>query len=178
MTNLDLRTQLKLPIHAQDHYQGSKEARLTLVEYGDYACPRCIQVYPLLQSIQAQFSDLCFIFRYFPCLDRHSFAQHAAEAAEAAAAQGKFWEMHDRLMCQGKPPDDASLIEHAIALRLDVNRFLHEMSTDVHVARVLSDYNSGIESRVNCTPTFFINGFQFTGDWKQSGLQTTIEQLL
>jgi len=178
MTNLDPMIRLQPPVHEQDHCQGKREARLVLVEYGDYACPRCIQFYPLIQTIQTQFSDLCFIFRYFPCIDRHPSAQHAAEAAEAAAAQGKFWEMHDRLMQQRKPPDDASLIEHAIALRLDINRFLHEMSTDVHVARVLRDYKSGIQSGVNCTPTFFINGFHFTGDWQQSALQTTIEQLL
>jgi protein-disulfide isomerase len=178
MTNLSPTIQLQPPVHEQDHCQGRKEARLTLVEYGDYACPQCVQAHPLIQSIQAQFSDVCFVFRYFPCIDRHPSAQHAAEAAEAAAAQGKFWEMHDRLMGHGQLPDDASLIEHAIALRLDINRFLHEMSTDCHVARVLNDYDSGIRSGVNCTPTFFINGFQWTGDWQQSALQTTIEQIL
>ncbi len=144
MTYLDPMTRLQPPIHEQDHCQGRKEARLTLVEYGDYACLRCVQAYPLIQSIQAQFSDICFVFRYFPCVDRHPSAQHAAEAAEAAAAQGKFWEMHERLMRQGKLLDDASLIEHAIALKLDINRFLREMSMDAHVVRVLSDYNSGI----------------------------------
>lgn len=166
------------PIHEQDHCQGRKEAQLTLVEYGDYACLQCVQAYPLIRSIQAQFSDICFVFRYFPCVDRHPSAQHAAEAAEAAAAQGKFWEMHDRLMRQNQLLDDASLIEHAIALKLDINRFLCEMSTDFHVVRVLSDYNSGIKSRVSCTPTFFINGCQLTGDWHPSALQTAIEQFL
>ncbi len=177
MTNFNSIIRLQPPVNPQDHCQGGQEAQLILVEYGDYVCRQCVQAYSLIQSIQARFSEVCFVFRYFPSCG-HPSAQHAAEAAEAAAAQGKFWEMHDRLMRQGKPPDDASLIEHAIALRLDINRFLHEMSTDIHVARVRRDYESGIQSGVNCTPTFFINGWQFTGNWQQSALQTTIERLL
>lgn len=177
MVNLDTTIRLQPPVHEHDYCQGRKEARLILVEYGDFVCQQCIQAYPLIQSIQSQFIEVCFVFRYFPSL-RCPSAQHAAEAATAAAAQGKFWEMHDRLMCHGQSLDDASLIEHAIALKLDINRFLHEMSNDVHVARVLSDYESGVRSGVNCTPAFFINGFRLIGDWQQSALQTTIEQLL
>lgn len=149
-----------------------------LVQYGDYACPQCAQAYPLIQFIQTQFAEVCFVFRHFPCPDRHPSAQHAAEAAEAAAAQGKFWEMHDRLLRYRQIFDDASLIEHAAALRLDINRFLQEMSADTHVPRVMSDYESGIQSGVNCTPTFFINGLRFTGDWQQSALQIAIAQFI
>ena len=177
MINLDSTVHLTPPIHDQDHCWKERETILTLVEYGDYACQQCLQAYPLIQSIKSQFSEVCFVFRHFPS-PSHAASQHAAEAAEAAGVQGKFWEMHDRLMYQRQIGDDASLIEHAIALRLDINRFLHDMSADVHVARVLSDYESGIKSGVNCTPAFFINGLRLCGDWQQSALQTTIEHLL
>ena len=177
MINLDPTAHLIPPINDQDHCWEGRQTIVTLVEYGDYTCQQCLQAYPLIQSIQAQFSEVCFVFRHFPS-PRHPASQHAAEAAEAAGVQGKFWEMHDRLMCQRQIADDASLIEHAIALRLDINRFLHDMSTDVHVERVLSDYKSGIGNGVNCTPAFFINGFRLIGDWRQSALQTTIEYLL
>jgi protein-disulfide isomerase len=164
------------PVYTQDHCQGKEGATLVLVEYGDYRCQHCAQVYPLLQLIQAQFPDVRFVFRHFPSPELHPFAQHAAEAAEAAGAQGKFWEMHDRLMRHSGFLDDASLIEHAIALNLDINRFLHEMSTDIHVAHVLSDYESGIKSGVSCTPTFFINGLRFIGDCQSDALQTSIAE--
>ncbi len=177
MVNLDTTIRLQPPVHEHDYCQGRKEARLILVEYGDYVCQRCIQTHLLIQSIQSQFFEVCFVFRYFPSSSCPA-AQHAAEAAAAAAAQGKFWEMHDRLMRHGDTLDDASLLEHAIALKLDINRFLYEMSHDVHVGRVLSDYESGKRSGVNSAPAFFINGFRLIGDWQQSVLQTTIEQLL
>jgi protein-disulfide isomerase len=128
----------------------------------------------LVESIRRQFTQLCFVFRHFPCLDHYLSAQHAAEAAEAAGAQGKFWQMHDRLFTHRYCFDDAGLIEHAVALRLDVNRFLQEMSLDFHVPRVLQDYESGKRSGVSYTPTFFINGLKFTGDWRQSALRTEI----
>lgn len=165
------------PLHTQDHRQGWNEGRVILVEYGDYACPKCVQASELIRSIQTQFAEVCFVFRHFPCLD-HPSAQHAAEAAEAAGAQGKFWEMHDRLLSHRHCFDDASLIEHAIALKLDINRFLQEMSADVYVSRVLRDYESGEKSGVIDTPTFFINGSQFVGDWQQSALRTAIAQIL
>jgi protein-disulfide isomerase len=165
------------PVEATDHYQGWTEGSVILVEYGDYACPHCVDAHELIRSIQMQFSQVCFVFRHFPCLERHPSAQHAAEAAEAAGAQGKFWEMHDRLFSQRHCFDDASLIEHAVALRLNINRFLQEMSGDVHVPRVRRDYESGEQSGVICTPTFFINGLRFTEDWQQSALKTAIAQL-
>ncbi len=177
MINLSPTAYLTPPIHAQDHCWGGRKSILTLVEYGDYTCQECLQAYPFIQSIQAQFSEVCFVFRHFPSPGNPA-SQHAAEAVEAAGVQGKFWEMHDRLMCQRQIVDDASLLEQAIALRLDINRFLHDMSTDVHVERVLSDYESGIRSGVNCSPAFFINGLRLIGDWRRSALQTTIEQLL
>jgi protein-disulfide isomerase len=174
MSHAEPRSQLIPPVQAEDHCQGWSEARVTLVEYGDYACAKCVEAYELIQSIQMQFAQVCFVFRHFPCLDRHPTAQHAAEAAEAAGAQGKFWEMHDRLMRYRHCFDDASLIEHAVALELDINRFLREMSSDVYVPRVRRDCESGEKSGVICTPTFFINGLRFTGDWQHSALRSAI----
>jgi protein-disulfide isomerase len=149
---------LILPVSRRDHYQGSFTAEITLVQYGDYQCPACLAVHRMIQSIQRQLGDrLQFVFRHFPQSHIHPEAHHAAEAAEAAASQDKFWEMHTHLLAHQSQLADSYLVEYAIALRLDVNQFLHEMATDCHIARVQADIESGIQSNVTQTPTFFIN---------------------
>ncbi|MFQ3612935.1 MAG: DsbA family protein [Cyanobacteriota bacterium] len=169
-------SQLIPPISERDHCQGSSTAQVTLVEYGDYQCHECRAAHFIIQLIRQKLGDqFRFIFRHFPQSDIHPEAYHAAEAAEAAASQNKFWEMHSHLLENQSNLTDSHLVEYAIALYLDVDQFLAEMTSDCHMARVQSDIESGIQSGVNKTPTFFINGIKYQGD---QNLEEFIESLV
>lgn len=154
-------------VGADDHAQGRSDAPVTLVEYGDYECPYCGMAFPIVQRVQATLGQrLRFVFRNFPLAEAHPHATAAAELAEASALQGKFWEMHDMLY------------EHQSALRpADLQRYVHELGLDPAALaaatasgaphqRVRADFMSGVRSGVNGTPTFFINGRRFDGDWQ------------
>jgi protein-disulfide isomerase len=150
---------------------------VTLVEYGDFECPYCGQAYPIIKKIQQNIGDdLRFVFRNFPITQVHPHAQHAAEAAEAAGLQNKFWEMHSRLFEHQKELDDSQLKRHASAIGLEVARFEDEMSSHIHVGRVREDFMSGIRSGVNGTPTFYINGKRYDKSWDEETLLSTIKQ--
>jgi hypothetical protein len=152
---------LNVPVSERDHRQGSLTATVTLVEYGDYECPYCDLAYPVVKEIQRQLGpNLCFVFRHFPVAPLHLHAWHAAEAAEAAAAQGKFWHMHDMLFEHQDALDDEHLLHYAAALGLDTERFKWELRNHVFAHRVSEDAESGRHSRVSGTPTFFINGIR------------------
>jgi protein-disulfide isomerase len=154
------KAELILPVSPdRDHVQGITDAPVTLVEYGDYECPYCGEAYPIVKDIQERMGDqLRFVFRNFPISTAHPHAEQAAESAEAAATQGRFWEMHDHLYeHQGRLMDDA-LRSYAEALELDVALFDKELSEHVHADRIHEDFMSGVRSGVNGTPTFFING--------------------
>ena len=143
----------------RDHVQGPADAPVTLVEYGDYECPYCGAAYPIVKEVRARLGDtLRFVFRNFPITTAHPHAEQAAEAAEAAAAQGKFWQMHDLLYENQRRLGDQDLSAYAARLGLDVDRFDRELSEHVHAARVHEDFMSGVRSGVNGTPTFYING--------------------
>ena len=166
MTTRTARTQLTLPVSDRDHIQGNKAARLTLVEYGDYQCPNCLQAFPIMIDIQEHLGDrMRLVFRNFPLTTVHPNAQHAAEAAEAAGAQGKFWEMHDRLFEHQDQLEDPHLLAYARDLGLDTARFKRDLETHAFAPRVREDVQSGLKSGVNGTPTFFINGFRHDGPW-------------
>ncbi|MDX2214317.1 MAG: DsbA family protein [Oculatellaceae cyanobacterium bins.114] len=167
---------LILPVSSRDHFQGISTAKITLVEYGDYQCPDCRIAQHIITSIQQQLGDqMRFVFRHFPQSQMHPEAEHAAEAAEAAGSQNKFWEMHTHLLEHQAQLADSNLVEYAIALYLDVNQFLQEMTNDSHVARVQADIESGIQSGVIKTPTFFINDLKYNDGW---GLETLFEAVL
>lgn len=155
------------PVDAErDHVQGSAGASVTLVEYGDYECPYCGQAYPIVKQIQERLGDqLQFVFRNFPIRSMHPRAEAGAEAAEAAAAQGKFWEMHDRLYEHQDSLEDDDLRDHAAELGLDTDRFAQELADGIYQDRVQEDVVSGARSGVNGTPTFFIDGERFDGNW-------------
>jgi protein-disulfide isomerase len=144
-------------LHQQDHFCGSNDAPIVLVEYGDYACPRSCQCYFLIKQLQAQLSDrILFVFRHFPQTQLHSQAQKAAETVEAAAAQNQFWQMHD-LLCQNPEAlADFDLVEYAVQLNLDIPQLLEELADHVHKERVQSDIHSGQQHGVEETPAFFI----------------------
>jgi protein-disulfide isomerase len=158
------KSKLALPVANRDHIQGRIDAPLALLEYGDYECPACGGAYPMVKAIQQRLGDrLCFAFRNFPLANMHPYAEHAAEAAEAAGAQGRFWEMHDLLFENQNALGDENLGEYALALGLDARRLIKEISTGAHAERVRDDFRSGARGGVNGTPTFFINGARYEG---------------
>jgi protein-disulfide isomerase len=145
----------------RDRVRGAADAPLTLVEYGDYDCPYTVRAHAVVRGLRQRLGNrLRFVFRVFPLTRIHVHAQAAAEAAEAAAAQGQFWEMHDRLFDAHRRLEDADLRAYAEEVGLDVARFRREMEEHAHAGRVREDLRSGLRSGVRGTPTFFINGIR------------------
>ena len=154
------------PVTARDHIQGPRDARIVLVEYGDYECPYCGEAYSVIKELQRQLADqLCFAFRNFPLATAHPHAETAAEAAEAAGAQGKFWEMHDIQYENQAALEDENLLEYASALGLSLPRFTRDLNEHIYAPRVREDFRSGVRSGVNGTPGFFINGAHYNGPY-------------
>jgi len=151
---------LTLPVSEdRDHIQGPSAAPVTLVEYGDYQCPYCGAAYPIIKEVRSRMGDrLRFVFRNFPITTAHPQAEQAAEAAEAAGAQDRFWLMHDLLYENQRHLADEDLLRYAGQLGLDVDSFGRDLAEHVHAARVHDDFMSGVRSGVNGTPTFYING--------------------
>ncbi len=149
----------------RDHIQGPLTALLTLVEYGDYQCPYCGAAYPEVKNVQRELgSRLKFVFRNFPLTRIHEYALNAAETAEAASAQGKFWEMHDFLYeHQATLGDSTVALGYAKKLGLNTQRFETELTQRSHQARIKEDFDGGIRSGVNGTPTFYVNGLRHNG---------------
>jgi protein-disulfide isomerase len=168
---------LTMPVaEDRDHIQGPADAAVTLVEYGDYECPYCGAAYPIVKDVQARMGErLRFVFRNFPITTSHPHAEQAAEAAEAAGAQGTFWEMHDLLYENQQRLDDDDLRVHAEMLGLDVERFDRELAKHVHAARVHEDFMSGVRSGVNGTPTFYIDGVRHDGSHDLETLLVALE---
>ncbi len=155
---------LALPVGERDHVQGPATAPVTLVEYGEYECPYCRAAVPIVQDLQQLLRDrLRFVFRHFPLTNLHPHAQHAAEAAEAAGAQGKFFEMHAYLFEHQDALEDDELLRHASEAGLDAGRFRRELETHVHAGRVREDFQSGLDSGVRGTPTFYLDDVRY--DW-------------
>jgi protein-disulfide isomerase len=151
-------------VSADDHRAGPDGAAVTLVEYGDYECPYCGAAHPVVQEIRRILGpSLQFVFRNFPLTQVHPHAERAAEAAEAAGAQGKFWGMHDLLFEHQEALEDPDLVRYAAALSLDEERFARDLSAGAYANRVRRDFRSGVRSGVNGTPTFFINGVRHDG---------------
>ena len=167
-------SKLKPPVNPGDHHLGNTDALITLVEFGDFECPHCGRAHPFIKRLLKENKDLHFVFRNFPLTQVHPHAQHAAEAAESAAAQRKFWEMHDYLYEHQQVLDDEHLAQYAAILGLDLPKFVQDISHHVHAAHIREDFLSGIRSGVNGTPTFFINGIRYNDSWD---LETLLERL-
>ena len=167
---------LLVPPSTQDWMQGVLSAKVVLVMYGDYQDSRSADVYRLIKAIEreliASFGEdyLCFIFRHFPQTQFHPHARRAAQAAEAAAAQGQFWLMHDTLFAHQQRLENGYLVEYANNLELDIPQFLKELSKQVHVDRINEDIEGGIQSGVTATPALFIDGTRYTGHWNTTEL--------
>jgi protein-disulfide isomerase len=171
---------LTMPVSQRDHIQGEDPAQATLVEYGDYECPYCGQAYPIVKEVQKRLKHkLRFVFRNFPITQIHPHAQHAAEAAETAAAQNKFWMMHDYLYEHQRALDDVHLEQYAKNIQIDnTSTFKYELEQHVYAARVREDFLSGVRSGVNGTPTFFINGIRYDDSWDAESLEGAIKNTL
>ena len=158
----------------RDHIRGPEDAPVTVVEYGDFECPYCGQAEPVIRELLADFGDLRYVWRHLPLSDVHPRAEHAAEAAEAAAAQGKFWEMYDLLLGNQDAlrPDD--LVGYADRIGLDLERFRDDMRRHAGAARIAEDVDSGDLSNVSGTPTFFVNERRHHGAYDIEGLSAAV----
>jgi protein-disulfide isomerase len=158
--------QLVVPVSERDHSLGPSNAPVTLVEYGDFECPHCGRAYPILQGIRRYMAEqLRFAHRHFPLAEAHPHAQMAAEASEAAGAQGRFWEMHDILFRNQHALDPEDLLLYATRIGVDAQRVARELAAGTWTKRVRDDFRGGVRSGVNGTPTFFINGVRYDGNW-------------
>jgi len=178
MTTTQWEAVLTVPVtEDRDHIQGAADAAVTLVQYGDYECPYCGAAYPIIKQVQARMGErLRFVFRNFPITTSHPHAEQAAEAAEAAATQGRFWEMHDLLYENQERLRDQDLLGYAETLGLDLDLFDMELAERVHAERVREDFMSGVRSGVNGTPTFYINGVRHDDAYELETLLAALER--
>jgi protein-disulfide isomerase len=173
-----MASQLVLPVTlGRDHLRGSRNGPVTLVEYGDYECRHCGIASAFVDVVRLRTNDdLRFAFRHFPVSASHAHARRAAEATEAAAAQGRFWAMHDLVFENQRALEDGDLLLYAAEIGLDVARFARELASARYGSRVSEDCVSGLESGVIRTPTFFINNARHVGAYDVDSLIRAIER--
>jgi protein-disulfide isomerase len=178
MSRTQWGAELTVPVDVdRDHIQGPADASVTLLEYGDYECPYCGAAYPIVKEVQDRMGDqLRFVFRNFPITTSHPHAEQAAEAAEAAGSQGRFWEMHDTLYENQRRLGDDDLRSYAARIGLDLESFERDVAEHVHAPRVREDFMSGVRSGVNGTPTFYINGVRHDDSYELETLLAALEQ--
>ena len=170
-------SELSPPVSSADHSEGPSDAPVTLVEYGDFQCPYCGRAFPIVAAIQKQMGKrLRFVFRNFPLTEIHPNAEAAAEMAEAAATKGKFWQMHTMLFTHQGALDADHLKSYAAKVGLDAECASAAVAKHEFLDKVKKDFKSGVRSGVNGTPTFFINGVRFDGDWSGPDLLEALEE--
>ena len=170
------QTRLAVPVGERDHSQGPATAPIILVQYGDYECPYTRLSTTVVRAIQQQLGEqLRFVYRNFPLTEIHPHALHAALAAEAAAAQGKFWQMHDYIFHHQHTLADADLEQFAEAVGLDLQQYARAMAEHRALARIEEDVAGGERSGVQGTPTFFINGVLYRGSWEYDALLAALQ---
>ena len=169
---------LKNPVIERDHASASHDAPVTLLEYGNFECIDCGRAYPVIKEVKKLLGDnLRFVFRHFPVVRTHPHSLRAAEAAEAAGAQGKFWEMHDQLFRHQQALDDLDLLRYARRIGLDGERFSRDMSENTFLKQIEIDYNRSLfDEHVTGTPTFYINEVAYTGAQDIESLMSAIKE--
>jgi protein-disulfide isomerase len=173
------RPKLAVPVDARDHAIGPADAPVTLVEYGDYQCPDCKAAMAVMRDVQRALGDnLRIVFRHFPLRKAHPLAWDAAIAAEAAGAQGRFWEYHDRLFEKQPELERPDLMAYAIALGLNWIAFEKALDDPAMDEAVRADFQGGIRSDVNGTPTLYINGFRYDGLMTFESIMKPIDAVL
>ena len=165
------------PVGARDHARGPEGAPVTLVKYGDYECPYCGQLHPVLKELQERTGErMRFVFRHFPLDSAHPRARRAALAAEAAASQGRFWEMHDLLYENQDELGEEDLTRYAAELGLDLRRFEEDLANDHLAWRIEEDRLGGERAGVGGTPALFVNGVRYAGPMDLDGLLAAVEE--
>ncbi len=161
------RAVLSIPVGHDDHASGPLDAKLTVVEYGDYQCPYCGQAHPIVEKLRATFAEsMRFVFRNLPLADVHPDAEAAAEVAEAVALQGKFWEIHDTLYENQRNLSESALRRYIEEVGADVDEAQKVIAEGGPRDRVDADFEGAIRSGANGTPTFFVNGVRYDGSWQ------------
>lgn len=169
-----------------DHIRGNKESGVTLIEYSDFQCPACGAYYPMVKKLEEELGDkVAFVYRNFPLRQLHPNAQIAAQAAEAAGNQGKFWEMHDTLFekqkewsSQNKDQTKETLAQYAQSFGLNADQFKNDLESKETKQKVDDDYSSGTRYEVDATPTFFLNGKKIESPKNYSEFKKSIEEVL
>lgn len=161
-----------------DHHLGSLSASIVIVEYADFECPYCAAAVEVVDELMKRNNDICIIFRHFPLTNHHANAGVAAMAAEAAGRQNKFWEMHHALFENQNNLGSESIFALARDLRLDLRKFTNDLENEELLKHVENDFDSGVKSGVNSTPTFFVNGIKYEGDNTVEGIQEEIDEIL
>jgi protein-disulfide isomerase len=170
---------LSVPVAPADHVLGASNAAVTLVEYGDFECPNCKQAAPVVKHLLTRFAGrIRLVYRHFPLEEVHPHALHAALAAEAAGAQHKFWQMHDLLFDNQSHLKVRQLRGYAQRLELDMTRYDADLMDDIYLQRVREHIESGKQSGVRATPTFFLNGVIHDVSFGTQSLATGIETAL
>jgi protein-disulfide isomerase len=167
---------LRRQVDQRDWTKGPPDAPLTLLEYGDFQCPFCGRAFWELKKLESMAKDeYRYVFRHFPLAQLHPFALPAAEAAEAAGAQGRFWEMYETLFMNQQNLHPSAIVTYAANLDLDLTQFRRDLEEHRHVPKVRRDFMEGVRSGVNGTPTFFINGERWNGPYTADTLLARIE---
>jgi len=172
-------SRLSVSISPDDHIQGEPDAACSLVEYGDYECPSCAQIQPVIKRLQRHFGKrLSFVFRNFPLSELHPWAEPAAEAAEFAGSHGKFWEMHDLLFQNQAILSETLLLEMADGLGLSRAQLRAALQAERFRSRIRTDFEAGVRSGVNGTPTLFVDDKRYDGSLDSDSLIDAINQAL
>jgi protein-disulfide isomerase len=157
--------ELSSPVTERDHVRGSLDAPIVIVEYGDYECPHCGRAYWVVKELLRALGDaVAFVFRNFPITEARPRAEIVAEALEAAGGQGRFWEMHDWFYEHQHQLESLDLEDHARSIGLNIDRWRHDLQKRTYRRRVHEDLETGRDSNVTATPTFFINGIRYQGE--------------
>jgi protein-disulfide isomerase len=168
---------LAVPVSTDDWADGPADATVTFVEYGDFECPHCGEMEPILREVRRLAGPgMRFVFRHFPLTSSHPHAEIAAEAAEAAGAQGAFWPMHDTLLANQQALDVPDLVDYATALGLDADTLAADLASHLYEPKVREDFMGGVRSGVSGTPTFYINGARYDGDYDLAALSRAVQQ--
>ena len=168
---------LTVPVGPNDWSQGPENAPVTIVEYGDFECPHCAEMEPVVHELrQLAGTNLRVVFRHFPLTSSHPHAELAAEAAEAAGAQGAFWPMHDVLLRNQQALSPSDLVGYAAGLGLDARQVATDLENRTYQAAVQEDFMSGVRSGVGGTPTFYLNGGRYDGAYDLDSLWRAVQK--
>jgi protein-disulfide isomerase len=179
MDQCQRQASLAAPVNSSDHVRGAESAKVTVVEYGDYECAACGQAYHAVKILLDRFGDrMRFVFRQFPLREVHPDAERAAESAESAGGQDRFWQMHDLLFENQCHLKAENLREYAATAGLDLGRFDSEMRHHLYRQRVQEDVDTGTNSHIQCTPAFFLNGVLHDASFGLEHLEQAIEEEL